>query len=33
MSHKILIIEDDRRIATWIKVYFERAGFSAQISL
>ncbi|MYD08414.1 MAG: response regulator transcription factor [Chloroflexi bacterium] len=32
MSHHILIIEDDRRIATWIKVYFERAGFSAQIA-
>ncbi|MDE2637642.1 MAG: response regulator transcription factor [Chloroflexota bacterium] len=32
MSHNILIIEDDRRIATWIKVYFERAGFSAQIA-
>lgn len=32
MSQTILIIEDDRRIATWIKVYFERAGFSAEIA-
>lgn len=32
MSQTILIIEDDRRIATWIKVYFERAGFSAEVA-
>ena len=32
MSQSILIIEDDRRIATWIKVYFERAGFSAAVA-
>lgn len=32
MSQTVLIIEDDRRIATWIKVYFERAGFSAEIA-
>lgn len=32
MSQTILIIEDDRRIANWVKVYFERAGFSAEIA-
>ena len=32
MSQTVLIIEDDRRIATWIKVYFERAGFNAEIA-
>ncbi len=30
MSQSILIIEDDRRIASWLKVYFQRAGFSAE---
>ena len=32
MSQTVLIIEDDRRIATWIKVYFERAGFKAELA-
>ena len=32
MSQTVLIIEDDRRIANWIKVYFERAGFIAEIA-
>lgn len=32
MNQTILIIEDDRRIAGWIKVYFERAGFTAEIA-
>jgi len=27
MSNTILIIEDDKRIADWVKIYFERAGF------
>jgi two-component system response regulator ResD len=27
-----LIIEDDKRIANWIKIYFERAGFSVEIA-
>ncbi len=31
MSGAVLIIEDDRRIANWVKVYFERAGFSAEV--
>ncbi len=31
MSGTVLIIEDDRRIANWVKVYFERAGFSAEV--
>ena len=32
MSGTVLIIEDDRRIANWVKVYFERAGFSAEVT-
>ena len=32
MSGTVLIIEDDKRIANWVKVYFERAGFSAEIA-
>ena len=32
MSGRVLIIEDDTRIANWVKVYFERAGFSAEVS-
>ncbi|MXY71875.1 MAG: response regulator transcription factor [Dehalococcoidia bacterium] len=32
MSGTVLIVEDDRRIANWVKVYFERAGFSAEMA-
>ena len=32
MSGTVLIIEDDARIANWVKVYFERAGFSAEVA-
>ena len=32
MSGTVLIIEDDRRIANWVRVYFERAGFSAEVA-
>ena len=32
MSGTVLIVEDDTRIANWIKVYFERAGFSAEVT-
>ena len=32
MSGTVLIIEDDRRIANWVKVYFGRAGFSAEVT-
>ncbi len=32
MSRTVLLIEDDTRIANWIKVYFERAGFSAEVA-
>ena len=32
MSATVLIIEDDARIASWLKVYFERAGYSAQVA-
>ena len=32
MSGTVLIIEDDTRIANWLKVYLERAGFSAEVA-
>ena len=32
MGGTVLIIEDDTRIANWVKVYFERAGFSAEVT-
>ena len=32
MSGTVLIIEDDARIANWVKMYFERAGFSAEVA-
>ena len=32
MSGTVLIVEDDARIANWVKVYFERAGFSAEVA-
>ncbi len=32
MSGTVLIIEDDTRIANWVKMYFERAGFSAEVA-
>lgn len=32
MSRTVLIIEDDTRIANWVKVYFERAGFTAEVA-
>ncbi len=32
MRGTVLIIEDDRRIANWVRVYFERAGFSAAVA-
>jgi len=32
MSHTLLIIEDDKRIADWVKIYFERAGFCAAVA-
>ena len=32
MSGTVLIIEDDTRIANWVKVYFERAGYSAEVT-
>ena len=31
MSGTVLIIEDDTRIANWVKLYFERAGFAAEV--
>ncbi len=32
MRGTVLIVEDDTRIANWVKVYFERAGFSVQVT-
>ena len=32
MTGTVLIVEDDARIANWVKVYFERAGFSADVT-
>lgn len=32
MSEFILIIEDESRIANWVKVFFEEAGFAAEIA-
>ena len=32
MSGTVLIIEDDKRIANWVKVYFEQAGFFAEVA-
>ena len=32
MSGTVLIIEDDIRIANWIKVYFQRTGFTAEVA-
>ncbi|MCY4528550.1 MAG: response regulator transcription factor [Chloroflexi bacterium] len=32
ISGTVLIIEDDTRIANWVKVYFERAGFFAEVA-
>ena len=32
MSGTVLIIEDDARIARWVKVYFERAGYLAEVA-
>jgi DNA-binding response OmpR family regulator len=32
MSRTVLIVEDDHRIADWVQIYFERAGFSAEIA-
>lgn len=32
MNRSILIIEDDKRIADWVKIYFERAEFLVEIA-
>ncbi|MEM7532838.1 MAG: response regulator transcription factor [Chloroflexota bacterium] len=32
MSGTILIVEDEERIAHWVKMYFERAGFTAEVA-
>ena len=32
MSGNVLINEDDARIAEWVRLYFERAGYSAQVA-
>jgi len=32
MNGIVLIVEDNKRIANWVKVYFERAGFTAEVA-
>ena len=32
MNGTVLIVEDDTRIANWVKVYFERAGYHAEVA-
>ena len=32
MSHMILIVEDDIIIANWVRVFFEEAGFAAEVA-
>jgi len=32
MNGTILIVEDDTRIANWVKIFFEEAGFSAEVA-
>ena len=32
MSRRVLIVEDDPRIARWVQVYFERAGFAPEVA-
>lgn len=32
MNGTVLIVEDDTRIANWVKLYFERAGFFAEVT-
>ena len=32
MSGHVLIIEDDLRIADWVRIYFERAGYAAEVA-
>ncbi|MCY4620089.1 MAG: response regulator transcription factor [Chloroflexi bacterium] len=32
MSGNVLIIEDDSRIADWVRLYFERAGYTAEVA-
>ncbi len=32
MRYTILIVEDDTRIANWLKIYFEQAGFAAKVT-
>ncbi|MCY3922411.1 MAG: response regulator transcription factor [Chloroflexi bacterium] len=32
MSSQVLIVEDDTRIAEWVRLYFERAGFTADVA-
>ena len=32
MSGHVLIIEDDVRIADWVRIYFERAGYTAEVA-
>ena len=32
MSGNVLTIEDDTRITEWVRLYFERVGYSAEVA-
>ena len=32
MCHMILIVEDDTRIANWLQIFFEQAGYTAEVA-
>ena len=32
MRHMILIVEDDTRIANWLQIFFEQAGYTAEVA-
>ena len=32
MSHLILVVEDDTTIANWLRIFFEDAGFAAEVA-
>ena len=32
MSHLILIVEDDTTIANWVRIFFEEAGYVAEVA-
>ena len=32
MRYMVLIVEDDTRIANWLRIFFEQAGFAAKVT-